>query len=115
MSNTSEEQYSFILIQGKNYSTSGQVYTEAATTRLSPSSVFEGSELVNLDLPYLCFYWSLGATESNLILMLQFNIKSWEEFEQHWGVFSLDPFRFLTLLKILKPNYMLCYYYVHTI
>ncbi|CAG8586134.1 8124_t:CDS:1, partial [Paraglomus brasilianum] len=104
--NTSEEKYSFILIQVKNYSTSGQAYTEAATTRLSPSSVFEGSELANLDLPYLCFYWSLGATESNL--RLQF--KSWKDFEQHWGVFSLDPFRFLTEDLKTKLYALLCAY-----
>lgn len=106
MNNTSEEQFSFILIQVKNYSTSGQAYTEAATTRLTPSSVFGESELANLDLPYLCFYWSLGATESNS--RLQF--KSWEDFEQHWGVFSLDPFKFLTEDLKTKLYALLCAY-----
>ena len=106
LNNTSEEKYSFILIQLKNYSISGQAYTEAATTRLSPSSVFGESELANLDLPYLCFYWSLGATESNS--RLQF--KSWKDFEQHWGVFSLDPFRFLTEDLKTKLYALLCAY-----
>ncbi|CAH1770282.1 8865_t:CDS:1, partial [Entrophospora sp. SA101] len=40
--------------------------TSNATKKLSPSNVFKGSELANLGLPYLCFYWSLGTTTDNL-------------------------------------------------
>jgi len=42
--NTSEEKYLFIiiLIQVKNYSISGQAYTEAATTRLHLQSLYLG-------------------------------------------------------------------------
>jgi hypothetical protein len=98
----SEEQYSYILIQVKNYDSSSRSadknYPVSSTSKLSSQFVFQKSELRNHGENYITLYWQLGFKGQLREVPPIRKSKRQKLQQQHpFSYFGLDFFKFLDL------------------
>jgi len=97
-----EDRYSYILIQVKNYASNNrsadQSYPESGTSKLKSRFVFQKSDLKNHEEEYITLYWQLGFQGQlrEVPPIRKSERQKFEEQQQHpFAHFGLDFFTFL--------------------